>query len=70
MNYLIICFVCVKETSQGNVSFTHPKHMFDREKLIIIIVGGCIFLCLHVPPCNTYFRVFKIKPLVLWTSNL
>ena len=23
-----ICFVCVKETSQGEVSFTNPNHMF------------------------------------------
>ena len=24
-------FWCVKETSQGDVSFTRPKLMFDRE---------------------------------------
>ena len=24
-----ISFGCVKETSQGDVSLTHPKHMFD-----------------------------------------
>ena len=26
-----ICFGCVKETSQGDVSFTQPKHMFYRQ---------------------------------------
>ena len=25
-----ICFVCIKEMSQGDISFTHTKHMFDR----------------------------------------
>ena len=23
-----ICFVCIKDTPQGDVSFTHPNHMF------------------------------------------
>ena len=27
-NLSLICFVCVKETSQGDVSFTHSKHIF------------------------------------------
>ena len=37
--YKSICFVCIKEMSQGDVSVTHTKHMFDREKLIMIILG-------------------------------
>ena len=24
-----ISFECIKETSQGDISFAHPKHMFD-----------------------------------------
>ena len=28
----IICFVCVKEMPPWDVSFTHTKHVFDREK--------------------------------------
>ena len=27
----IIMFVCVREMSQGDVSFTLTKHMFDRK---------------------------------------
>ena len=38
----------------GDVSFTHPKHMFDRKKThVIIIFGGYIFLCL--PPYNSNY---------------
>ena len=28
-----ICFVCIKKTSQGDVSFTNPKHMFFNRLL-------------------------------------
>ena len=30
-------FECVKETSQGDVSFTYTKHMFKRKRKLIII---------------------------------
>ena len=30
--YKSICFVCVNEMSQGDVTFTRTKHRFDREK--------------------------------------
>ena len=39
----MLFFCCVKEMSHWDVSFTHPKHMFDREKMITIIFEGCIF---------------------------
>ena len=29
--------VCVKEASPRDVSFTHPKHMCDQNKMIMII---------------------------------
>ena len=45
----------------------HIKHMFDRKKLIIIILRD-IFLCL--PPYNSNFRYFETKSLVPRTSNL
>ena len=31
-----ICFVCIKEMSQGDVSFMHTKHMFDRRNVSFI----------------------------------
>ena len=45
--------VLVKETSPWDISFTHLKLMFDRKKLITIIFGGYIFLCL--PPFDWNF---------------
>ena len=45
--------------------------MFDRKKLIIIILGGyriCYFNCL--PPYHSNFRYFEIKSLVSRTTNL
>ena len=43
-DYNSICYVCVKEMSPGGVSFMRPKLVFDRKKLIIIILGSYIFL--------------------------
>ena len=37
-----ICFGCVKETSPSDISFTHPKLMFDR-KLIKSFLGVIYF---------------------------
>ena len=65
--YKNICFGCVKETSHWDVSFMHPKGNFDMEKMLIIIFGGYIFLCL--PPYYSYFQYFEIKPLVPRTLN-
>ena len=31
--YNSLCFGCVKEMSQGDVSLMYPKHMFDRGKI-------------------------------------
>ena len=43
--------------------------MFDREKKIIIIfLGGYIFLCL--PPYNWNFQCFKLISIVSRTLNL
>ena len=32
-----ICFLCIKETSHGDVSFTHPKHMLLLKIIRIIM---------------------------------
>ena len=58
------CFYVCKRMSMFCVGslrhfFLHTKHMFDRKKLIIIILGGYIFLCL--PPYNSNFRLFEIN---------
>ena len=50
--YNNICFGCVKETSHRDVSFTHPKHMFDREKLMIIILRA-IYFYVYLPIIGT-----------------
>ena len=55
-----ICFGSVKETSPRDVSFTHPKRIFDREKPHVIFFffwgGGGI-----------YFHVYR--PIVRTTDN-
>ena len=61
-------FGYVKETSPLDVSFTHTKHLFDREKLKLTIVSGLILLCL--PLYNSNYRKFEIKPLVPRSLNL
>ena len=42
--------------------------MFDMGKMLIIIFGGYLFLCL--PLYHSNFRYFEIKPPVQRTSNL
>ena len=62
-------FWWVKETrSPQDISFMHPKHMFDRNKLIIIIFWGVIYLCLL--PDNSNFQYFEIKSILHRNSNL
>ena len=48
-----ICFGCVREISPRDVSFTHPKHMFDRETNDDNDFGGNILLGL--PPYNSNY---------------
>ena len=71
MNYLNnsikTFFRYLKGKSPQDVSFTHTKPMFDREKLIIIIFGGYIFSC--PTPYNLKFRYFETKSLVPRTLN-
>ena len=66
MNYLNKCmsiktyfFGCIQQTSQGDVSFTNPKLMFDRPKnddnhfwRLYIFISTSLFL---------NFRYFKIN---------
>ena len=42
-----ICFVCVKETSQGDVSFMHSKHVFLYPQQTLFVVGILFSRC----PC-------------------
>ena len=37
-------FVCIKETSPRDVSFTHTKLLFDRKKNAKNIFGVCIHM--------------------------
>ena len=41
----------------GDVSFTHQKHMFDKKTGIIIIFGVYIFLC--VPSYNSKTLILR-----------
>ena len=48
-NYLSnTCFVCIKETSQGDVSFTHTKHVLERKKNDNNIVLGVIYCYVYL----------------------
>ena len=47
--------MCIKETSQGDVSFTHTKHVFDRKKnLIIIHFLEVIYSHVYLPIIRTF----------------
>ena len=46
--YKNICFGCVKEHLRGNVSFTHPKHVFDRKKSNNFLGGIYVYVYLLV----------------------
>ena len=41
-------FWCIKEMSQRDVSFTHPKHMFDRRTSDKIIFLGYIHIYVYL----------------------
>ena len=43
MNYLKYYGLCVKEASSRDVSFTHTKYLFDRGKMLIIIIFESIY---------------------------
>ena len=45
-------FVCIKETSPRDVSFTHTKLLFDRKKMLKIF-SEYVFICL---PSSTLLR--------------
>ena len=56
---------------QGDVSFTHTKDMFDREKTTDNNhFGGAIIMFLCLPPYNLNFRYFEIKSIVPRTLTL
>ena len=54
-----ICFVCIKETSQGDVSFlAHPKHMVVHLLWTIYVFSVLCLLCL----CARLFICALLSP--------
>ena len=57
-------FVCLKETSQGDVSFTHPKHMISLKPLCPKFISNKrVFRKIGI-------RIFEVKVYVLLGSLL
>ena len=50
--------MCVKETSRGDVSFTHTKHLFYRKYLNYFMNRSCSLhpLCLKLILISKYFE--------------
>ena len=63
--YKNACFVCIKETSQRDVSFTLTKHMCDRKKpkqgLICIDDNLRLLKCISSSPEQSMIKVI-VRP--------